>query len=46
MDIDTFDKSVDKAEAQYSDIDEEFYGDQGYNDDELSSLDGIDGEDI
>ena len=46
MDMENFDKTLDKAAASYSDIDEDFYGDQDYNDEELSSLEGTEGEDM
>ena len=44
MDINTFDSKVDAAATAVGDMDEDFYGDQGYEDDELSSLEGIEGE--
>ncbi len=46
MDIDVFDSKMDVASATIGDIDEDFYGDQGYDEEELSSLEGIEGEDL
>lgn len=46
MDINTFDSKYDNSNSSASDLDESFYGDQGYEDDELSSLEGIEGEDM
>lgn len=49
MDIDTFDAKADAAAANastFNDMDEEFYGDAGYNDDELTSLEGIEDEEM
>jgi len=46
MDINTFDSKFENSNNSLGDMDEEFYGDQGYEADELSSLEGIEGEDV
>ena len=45
IDIDVYDQKMDAATADLGDLGEDFYGDQSYDDEELSSLEGIEGVD-
>ena len=45
IDIEAYDAKIDSVSSDLGDLGEDFYGDQSYDDDELSSLEGIDGVD-
>ena len=45
IDIDVYDQKLDAASSDLGDLGEDFYGDQSYDDEELSSLEGIEGVD-